>query len=143
MYVKFEVEGVGQVVKDIGLYEMDKKKQAIAVVRKVTGAVGRTARGLVPVSPADRKKTHGSPGDLKSSIRAKYYHNGLVSVTIPYMPKGAHRNIIEKGTIVRANKRGANRGQITGKPFMMPARDAHTGTFNREMAKIWESEVEI
>lgn len=143
MFVTFEVDGVGKTTKNIGMFEMGKKEAARAVVRKTTMAVGKTARALVPVSPADRKKTHGSPGDLKASIRARYYHDGLVSVTIPYMPKGSHRNIIEKGTIQRSNKKGANRGKVTGKPFMMPAKAAHMSAFNSGMAKIWNEDVEV
>lgn len=143
MKISFEVDGVGKVVRNINAFDMEKKSAAGKIVRKTTSKVGRSARGAVPVSPNSRKKTHGSPGDLKSSIRAKYYHSDLVSVTIPRYPKGAHRYIIEHGTTMRTNRKGQNRGRVTAKPFMKPSKEEHVPFFNAEMRKIWEGKETI
>jgi len=140
MEMTINVEGVGDVQKSIGAFDMDKRRDAGKIVRKTTNKIGRTARSLVPVSPANRKKSSGSPGDLKDSIRAKFYHGDLVSVTIPRYPKGAHRYIIENGTKSRRNKAGANRGRVSAKPFMKPAKDQQIGTFNAQMASLWEKD---
>lgn len=138
MQIKFQVDGVGEVVRKIGMYDMEKRRDAGKIVRKTTTRVGKEARSLVPESPANRKKKTGSPGDLKKSISAKYYHGDLISVTIPRYPKGAHRYIIEHGTKNRVNKKGQNRGRIEAKPFMAPAKRSQIPYFNAEMKKLWE-----
>lgn len=140
MDMTFDVEGVGDVVRKIGTFDMDKRRAAGKIVRRTTSKVGKQARSLVPVSPANRKKSSGTPGDLKNSIRSRYYHGDLVSVTIPMYPKGAHRYIIEHGTKTRRNNAGANRGKVRAKPFMQPAKDAQIGPFNLEMTKLWEND---
>ena len=140
MKITFEVEGVGQVVKDIGIFDMERRSAAGKVVRKTTGKIGRVARSLASVAPAGQVMRYSKPGDLKSSIRSKYYHGDLVSVTIPRLPKGWTRNFIEKGTVQRTNKKGQNRGRIKPKPFMKPAREGQEAFFNKEMKKIWEDD---
>lgn len=140
MKITFEVDGVGKVVKDIGAFDMKKRQDASVIVKKTTGKVGRTARELVPVSPAGRVGKYTQSGDTKASIRAKYYHGNLVSVTIPRLPKGWARNFIEGGTAQRRNKKGQNRGRMKPQPFMGPAKANHTAFFNSEMKKLWEGD---
>ena len=92
------IEGERETIRNLNMFDMNKKKEASAVVKKHTNAVRREAKKRVPVSPANRRKTRGQPGDLKSSIRAKYYFQGLGSMILPAKPKGSHRGIVEVGT---------------------------------------------
>lgn len=133
----FQVEGVGEVVKEIGLFDMEKRRKAGEVVRKTTRRVGKVSRSMAPVAPPGHVGKYDKSGDLKASIRARYYHGDLISVTIPRLPKGWTRNFMEKGTVKRTTKKGLNRGKITPRPFMGPARTQSQPYFNTEMRKVW------
>lgn len=138
--VIIKIEGTDQTVRRLNMFDMQKKKDTQTVVRKYTNAVRKEAKRRVPVSPANRKKSSGSPGDLKNSIRAKYYFQGLGSMILPHRPKGSHRGIIEAGTSVRTNKKGANRGRVKATPFMEPAKRSQEAGYNAAMKRIFEGE---
>jgi HK97 gp10 family phage protein len=135
-----KIEGEKETIANLSMFDMKKKKQAMQVVRKHTNAVRRTAKKLVPVSPANRKKSRGAPGDLKSSIRAKYFFQGLGSMVMPAKPKGSHRHLVEYGTGNRYNKKGQYRGRNSPQPFMEPAKRAQEASYNAEMKKIFEGD---
>lgn len=134
--IKVTVTGEKETTYKLNMFNMEKKAEAMKVVRKAALGVGREARKNVPVS--SRKKSTGSPGDLKKSIRTKFYYDNLGAMIIPYKPKGSHRAIIEHGTKMRRNKKGQNRGSITPKPFMVPAKKSQESSFNAGMIKIFE-----
>lgn len=138
--VTFRIEGTQQTMRNLNMYDMDRKRKAQDIVKKHTNAVRKAARRTVPVTPNGRRKSAGSPGDLKKSIRSKYYYNNLGSWTAPTIPKGSHRNIVEKGTVNRRTKRGANRGRVSPQPFMEPAKRAQEGSYNRAMKALWEDD---
>lgn len=139
--INFEIEGVGETVRNLSAFDMEKKQKAIKIVRKHTNAVRRNAKKTVPVSPANRKKSAGAPGDLKKSIRAKYFFGGLGSMVMPAKPKGSHRAIVEYGTQNRRNiSTGANRGRVSPHPFMEPSKRSSEGEYNSEMKKLFEDD---
>ncbi|PEN61617.1 hypothetical protein [Bacillus wiedmannii] len=141
--IVMRIEGERETLGNLNMFDMKKKKDAMAVVRKHTNGVRREAKKRVPVSPANRKKSAGAPGDLKSSIRAKYYFQGLGSMIMPAKPKGSHRAIVEKGTGRRRTKKGANRGSVTAQPFMSPAKRSQEASYNSAMKQIFEGDETI
>lgn len=132
------IEGERETLGNLNMFDMKKKKAANTVVRKHTNGVRREAKKRVAVSPANRKKSAGAPGDLKSSIRAKYFFDGLGSMIMPAKPKGSHRAIVEKGTRKRRTGKGANRGSVTAQPFMGPAKRSQEASYNSAMQQIFE-----
>lgn len=135
--VIIKIEGENQTVANINMFDMKRKAEAMAVVRKTALAVGRQARKRVPVSPSNRKKSAGSPGDLKKSIRSKFFYEGLGAMVMPAKPKGSHRHLVEYGTQERRTSKGANRGKAPAQPFMIPARSSQESYYNAEMARIF------
>jgi hypothetical protein len=75
---------------------------------------------------------------LKSSIRTKYYFEGLGAMVMPANPKGSHRNLVEYGTKRRSNKAGQNRGKAPMQPFMIPSRAENNAAYNAEMKQLFE-----
>lgn len=138
-----KIEGEQETIANLNMFDMKKKKQAQTVVRKHTNAVRRQAKGRVPVSPSNRVKSSGAPGDLKGSIRAKYFFQGLGSMVMPAKPKGSHRAIVEYGTGQRSTRSGANRGRESAQPFMQPAKSSQEGSYNAAMKQIFEDEETI
>jgi HK97 gp10 family phage protein len=139
--VVVSVEGERQTVKNIGLFDMKKKQAARSIVKKSAARVKKKARADVSVSPASRKKSSGSPGDLKKSIRTKYYYEGLGAMVMPAKPKGSHRHLVEYGTKKRTSRRG-NRGKMKANPFMGPAKQSEEGSYNRQMKSLFEGKDE-
>lgn len=133
-----KIEGANETIANLSAFDMEKKKEAMTVVRKHTNGVRKEAKKRVPVSPADRKKSAGAPGDLKGSIRAKYFFGGLGSMVMPAKPKGSHRHLVEYGTGMRQTKSGANRGRNSVQPFMEPAKSSQESSYNSAMKQIFE-----
>ena len=131
------MEGIGATVKAINMFDMQMKKELIAAVRARTQTVSKVAKAKSPVSKKPKKV--GSPGDLKRSIRAKYFDGGLSSTVAPRRPRGAHRHLVEYGTVTRfnkGNKRTGHRGKMPANPFMTPAENENVRPFNEQLRRI-------
>ena len=138
--VIFSIQGEAETVRKISAFDMKKQKEARVVVKKHATAVRKNARNIVPVSPSSRKKSSGKAGDLKSSIRTKYYFDGLGAMVIPNKPKGSHRHLVEYGTKDRHKKNGKFVGRNKPQPFMKPAKAAQESSYNREMKGVFEGD---
>jgi hypothetical protein len=136
--VVVRIEGANETIRNLSAFDMRKKQEAMKIVRKHASGVRRIAKQTVPVSPSGRKKSAGSPGDLKRSIRAKYYFQGLGAMVLPAKPKGSHRHLVEYGTGERRTSTGANRGRNTANPFMEPAKRSQETSYNAAMEHLFE-----
>lgn len=141
--VRVEINGQEETARAIDIWDMKGKVKMREIVRKTASGVGRDARKMVPVSPSDRVKTSGSPGDLKKSIKVKYFFDNLGAMVVPDRPQGSHRAIIEHGTKIRTNSSGANRGSISPHPFMEPAKRSREGTYKSEIAAFFNGETVV
>ncbi|UDY80763.1 tail component [Geobacillus phage GR1] len=144
MRIVYQIEGERETIRNINMFDMEKKKGAMTIVRKHTNAVRKAAKQRVPVSPSNRKKSAGSPGDLKKSIRAKYYYQGLGSMVMPAKPKGSHRHLVEYGTKNRyQRKTGRFVGRNKPQPFMTPAKRSQEASYNAAMRQLFEGDETI
>lgn len=142
--IQIKIEGTEETIRELNTFEREKSDKARVIVRKYAGKVRRKAKQLVPVSPAERKKTYGKPGDLKASIRAKYYYEGLGAMVFPDGKKGWYRGIVEAGTRTRHTRRTkAYRGRQKAQPFMEPAKQEHERAYNSEMENLFDGDTTI
>lgn len=132
--IRVTVEGTGATVRAIGMYDMKMKQQILELVRETAKDVQKEGKARAPVSK--RPKSRGKPGDLKRSIRPKYFDGGFSATVVPRKPKGAHRHLVEYGTQKRATRAGANRGKMPAKPFMSPAEDSADRPYNTKLERI-------
>jgi len=139
--VVIRIEGQEETIRNVSSFDVQKTDQLRKIVREFGRKIGSAARKEVPVSPPTRKKTHGSPGDLKKSIKAKYYYQNLGAMVGPMKPKGAHRGIIEYGTKERTTKNGHKTGKISPHPFMEPARKQYENTYNQKIKEVFDEDV--
>ncbi|MFC0559682.1 hypothetical protein [Halalkalibacter alkalisediminis] len=128
------VEGQAETVRNIGIFDMELKRDFTGLVKTTSQTVSKTGKANAPVSKVPKSK--GRNGDLKASIRPKYFDNGLSSTVVPRKPRGAHRHLVEYGTKPRRNKRGANRGKMPANPFMSSAESASESNYNNEARRI-------
>lgn len=140
MNISFEVEGEQVTISNVQKFDTEKKALIKALVKVTAANVWKDARARVPVSPADRKKKKGNPGDLKASITRKTYFEGLGAMVLPANPKGAIRGIVEAGTSPRFTKKGAYRGSVSPQPFMEPAKQAQEPVYNAALAAMFKSD---
>lgn len=138
--ITVNVGGVDETVVKIGMYEMEKKKQAINIIRRTTLDTKKIMKIEAHESPSNRKKSHGQPGDLRNSISHKYHEQGLIGVIYPKLSQGTHRAINEHGTVQRFTKKGYNRGvwgsrigAKGGTHFMHKARLSQDTVYNAKM----------
>lgn len=68
------------------------------------------------------RRQSGERRGVHAHLKAK---GTLVEVFVGAGKGGAQAHLIEFGTGVRTNKKGANRGRIQARPFMRPAWEAH------------------
>ncbi|WP_078382336.1 HK97-gp10 family putative phage morphogenesis protein [Sutcliffiella halmapala] len=127
-------EGVGATIRAINMFDMQLKKDLIATVKETAQAVSKDAKARAPVS--NKPKKVGKSGDLKRSIRPKYFEQGLSATVAPRRPKGAHRHLVEYGTVRRSNKKGANRGKMPSNPFMDPAEKSNESRYNQKVRSL-------
>lgn len=132
--ITVKIEGVGATVKSIGLFDLKMRKEFIGLVRVTAKGLSKDAKSKAPVS--SRPKMRGKSGDLKRSIRPKYFDNGLSATVVPRKPKGSHRHLVEYGTQRRFTKNGANRGKMPAIPFMGPAEKTMETSYNQKVRKI-------
>ena len=130
--ITFNVEGERQTVAKLKNFDMKRTKDTQTLVKKTMMAVKKSAKKKVSVSPKGTKKAIGEPGDLKRSLRHKYYYNNLGAMVFPDKKKGFHRGIIEAGTKVRRN-----RGRVTPRPFMQPSKEEVIPGYVNEMERIY------
>lgn len=132
--VTIKVEGGEATVRAINVFDMETKQEFIKLVQQTAKQVQKTAKANAPVSK--RPKSRGKSGDLKKSIRPKYFDSGLSATVVPRKPKGSHRHLVEYGTQPRRTKSGANRGKMPAKPFMGPAEQSVDSIYNQEARRI-------
>lgn len=132
--IRVEVEGVGATIRAINMFDVKLKQQILILVRNTARNIQKDARARAPVSKTP--KTRGKPGDLKRSIRPKYFDGGFSATVVPRKPKGAHRHLVEYGTGSRYTRSGAYRGRMPKMPFMEPAERAADRPYNRELERI-------
>lgn len=132
--IEVKVEGVATTVAAISIFNMELRQDLIKLVRETAKTIQKDARARAPVSKTP--KSRGQPGDLRRSIRPKYFDGGLSATVVPRKPKGSHRHLVEYGTGPRSTRRGANRGRMPKKPFMGPAEKANETTYNSKVRKL-------
>lgn len=132
--VKVTIEGQEVTVRAINMFDMETKQKIIKLVKETAKAVQKDARARAPVSR--RKKSRGKSGDLRRSIRPKYFDGGLSATVVPRKPKGSHRHLVEYGTKSRYTKKGQYRGKMPKIPFMAPAEKAAEGQYNKKLKEI-------
>lgn len=127
--ITVDVDGVGKTVKAIGLFDTDFRNDLIDTVKQTAVTIQKSAKRLAPV--AKTPVSRGKKGDLKRSIRPRYFDGGLSATVVPRKPKGSHRHLVEYGTTTRQTSKGANRGKMPSIPFMGPAETSAEGEYNR------------
>lgn len=132
--IRVTVSGQEVTVRAIRMFDMKTKQEVLKLVRDTARGIQRDARSRAPVSR--RKKSRGKSGDLKQSIRARYFDGGFSATVVPRKPKGAHRHLVEYGTKNRYTKNGAHRGKMPKMPFMGPAEKAAEGPYNQKLRRI-------
>ena len=132
--ITIQVDGSETTVRAINMFDMKLRKDLIDTVRATTLAIARDGRARAPVSKTPVSR--GKVGDLKRSIRPKYFDGGLSSTVVPRKPKGSHRHLVEYGTKERKTTSGANRGKMPAIPFMKPAEQAHDSVYNSKIRSL-------
>ena len=135
--ITVQMEGIGATIKAINMFDMKLKKELIATVKVTAQSVSKTGKANAPVST--RPKKVGNNGDLKRSIRAKFFDGGLSATVVPRRPRGAHRHLVEYGTTSRRNKgnqRTGHRGKMPANPFMTPAEKASERPYNEKVRRL-------
>src|SRR5699024_11326379 len=107
-------------VQTCALPILERKKEATIAIRKHASAVRKSGKQGAPVTPPHVRKKYGKPGDLKGSIRVKYYYGGLGALIMPWRPKGSHRFVVELGTKDRVTRTGKRLGRVTPQRCMGP-----------------------
>lgn len=139
--VVVKIEGGRETVRNINAFEMKKKQDAANVVKQHAKNVRTAAKKRVPVSPANRKKSSGRPGDLKRSIGYRTFNDGLSAVIYPKKKKAPHRHLVEYGTGPRYQKKsGRYVGRMSAQPFMEPAERSQEASYNNAMKKVFEGD---
>lgn len=132
--ITVEIEGVGQTVRAINMYDMELKNDLIKHVNSTAKIIQSSAKARAPV--AKTPVSRGKKGDLKRSIRPKYFDGGLSATVVPRKPKGSHRHLVEYGTSQRTTSDGANRGKMPKMPFMGPAESSAEAAYNAAIRRM-------
>ncbi|MCM3616680.1 hypothetical protein M3936_03695 [Sutcliffiella horikoshii] len=136
--ITVELEGKEVTIKEIGLFDMTLRKDIVDTVKQTAQGVTKSGKANAPVSKTPKSK--GQSGDLKKSIRAKYFDLGLSATVVPRKPKGSHRHLVQYGTQTRFNKSGAHRGKMPANPFMNKAEQSHDAIYNQKIRSLVERE---
>lgn len=132
--ITVKVDGAQAVVKAIGVFDMKLRKELIETVKDTAKGIQKEGKSRAPIAKTPVSK--GKKGDLKRSIRPKYFDGGLSATVVPRKPKGSHRPIVEYGTGTRRTKSGANRGSMPAIPFMQPAESEAENKYNQRVRKL-------
>lgn len=134
--IDITVENIEKTLREITRYNTAKEKEVDKIVRKYAKEIVKRAKANAPV---------GKTGNLKKSIRAKYFvkNHGPSATVFPRGRKGAHRHLVEYGTNPRTVKnyfgqKGVSRsvGRMPAKPFMRPAHESVVGRYLADMKKV-------
>lgn len=139
--ITVKVEGAGQTVRAINMFDMQLKKEMAETIKSTAKTIQKNAKARAPV--AKTPVSRGKPGDLKRSIRPKYFDQGLSATVVPRKPKGAHRHLVEYGTGQRSTRSGANRGKMPAMPFMGPAESSADAAYNSEIRRLLDRDETI
>ena len=135
-FFEFEVQGVEETIRALSKASVQKQKEFEVVVRKSTQRVNRYAKANV--------SNHQKTGNLRNSIRAKYFFkDGPASTVFPRGRKGAHRHLVEYGTEVRRHKNGKSVGRMKAYPFMKPAHEKEEPRFIEEVKKVVDENITV
>lgn len=129
--IEINLMGTGATITAIGKYDMETREEIKKVVKTTSKNVQKKAKSLAPVGPT---------GNLKKSIRPKYFDNGLSSTVVPRGKKGAHRHFIEYGTQPRYQKKKNNKyvGSMPAMPFMTPAEQSQEAVYEAKIRSVVE-----
>lgn len=141
--IEINLMGTGATITAIGKYDMETREEIKKVVKTTSKNVQKKAKSLAPVGPT---------GNLKKSIRPKYFDNGLSSTVVPRGKKGAHRHFIEYGTQSRYQKTRTNKktgvkkkysppkyvGSMPAMPFMTPAEQSQEAVYEAKIRSVVE-----
>lgn len=139
--VTIKIDGGETTIRAIDVFDMETKAKFIALVRDTSKQIQKTGKANAPVSK--RPKSRGKSGDLRRSIRPKYFDSGLSATVVPRKPKGSHRHFVEYGTKPRRTRSGANRGKMPAIPFMGPAEQASESVYNQKARSIVDRDKNI
>lgn len=130
-----KVEGIDKTIKKIWKYNDGVRENLKKVTKDSSRRVVKVASSRVRV---------GKTGNLKKSIRAKYFwKEGPASTIFPRGRKGAARHLVERGTKERFHKSGKRVGRMIAKPFMKPAADSEKGKYESNVKKVINKDVTI
>lgn len=134
--IEFEIEGIEETIRLLANASYEKRVAFESIVRKSARRVTTKAKSNAPVGPT---------GNLKGSIKAKYFFkDGPAATVFPRGKGGAHRHLIEYGTGARYQKKnGKFVGSVKAKPFMKPAHEAEAPIFLAEIKKVVDEDVVI
>ncbi|MEX3713651.1 HK97 gp10 family phage protein [Cytobacillus horneckiae] len=134
MFVTVDIDGIGPTVVRIDRFSEDIKKELKKITRQTTNRTRKDMKAEAPVGPT---------GNLKASVRAKYFEGGLSSTVVPRKPKGSHRHIVSYGTQRRRTKSGANRGVMPANPAMANVERNHEAFYQNKVKELIERDVTI
>ncbi len=133
-YFDFEIEGIEKTIKALSKASVQKQKEFESVVKKSTQRVNKYAKANIG--------NHQKTGNLKNSIKAKYFwKDGPASTVFPRGTKGAHRHLVEYGTQLRRHKSGKSVGTMKAYPFMKSAHEKEEPRFIAEVKKVVDEDV--
>lgn len=127
--IEINLLGTGAAITAINKYDAKSREELRNIVKETSKAIQKKAKSLAPVGPT---------GNLKSSIRPKYFDNGLSSTVVPRGKKGSHRHMVEYGTQSRYQKKKNNKyvGSMPAIPFMGPAEQSQEAIYEAKIRRI-------
>ena len=81
-------------------------------------------------------------GNLSGSFKVLTKKKDLKGYAGFSRPKGAHAHLIDRGTVVRHTKKGANRGKVTGNMFWTNAVERKSGKAQEELMESVRKSIE-
>lgn len=129
--VEINLMGTGATITAIDKYDMEMREEIKQIVKVTSKNVQKKAKSLAPVGPT---------GNLKKSIKPKYFDDGLSSTVVPRGQKGSHRHLVEYGTQPRYQKKKNNKyvGSMPGMPFMTPAEQSQEAVYEAKIRSVVE-----
>ncbi|MDK2986535.1 MAG: hypothetical protein PWQ96_2179 [Clostridia bacterium] len=107
-----ELENVEETIREIGLFQIEKREKIKKIIMKTARKVVKEARSRVPVDT----------GETKKSIKAKYFEYGLMATVKPRLPGGWKAHFHEYGTV-----------KMRARPFMGPSEEVVRNEYLNEL----------
>ena len=108
--MKIRIEGVNETVDRLWKYRDDFFVAAKKITKKAAQMVVKQGRVRAPQGPT---------GNLKASIRAKYFwKDGPAATVMPRAKKAPHRHLAQYGTVRRQTAKGKGTGIMPSNRFM-------------------------